>query len=571
MTNEESYVTMEPSNPVQTVAPEKEKTELIRATEKITALYCRLSNEDSLDGESNSIQNQRRILSDYARDKKLPKPVFFIDDGYSGTDFDRPGFQEMLDEIEADHVAVVLTKDLSRLGRNSTMTGMFINITFAKHNVRYIAINDNFDTLNQNSVDNDFAGIRMWFNEFYARDTSRKVRAVVKAKGERGEPLTGFLPYGYVKDPNDPKKWIVDEEAAKVVKRIFALCMEGRGPTQIANLFTEEKVLNITSYYLQEGRNANHPEPADPYHWESRSISDILARREYTGCTVNFKTYSNSIWDKTTRKNPVENQAIFYNTHPAIIDIDTFDKVQEIREQRHRRTKSGNSHMFSGLVFCVDCKGKMYFNSSSGEESKWFFSCSNARSGSRECTSHYIRAIVLERLVWNYTQRVIELVLRYEAHFRAIMEEKMQTESKAILKAKRKQLERAEKRIQELDRLFVRTYEDHVAGKLSDERFAAMSHGYEEEQQGLKEAADVLRQEIEVQEQQNQNLDLFIERIQKYTALEELTPYVAHELIKAIYVGAPDKSSGKRRQSIHIEYDLIGFIPLNELMKQETA
>ena len=571
MTNEESYVNIEPSNPVQTVAPEKEETELIRATDKITALYCRLSNEDSLDGESNSIQNQRRILSDYARDKKLPNPVFFIDDGYSGTDFDRPGFQEMLDEIEADHVAVVLTKDLSRLGRNSTMTGMFINITFAKHNVRYIAINDNFDTLNQNSVDNDFAGIRMWFNEFYARDTSRKVRAVVKAKGERGEPLTGFLPYGYVKDPNDPKKWIVDEEAAKVVKRIFSLCMEGRGPSQIAKLLQEEKVLTITAYRLQEGRNANHPEPANPYEWDSRSVADILERREYTGCTVNFKTYSNSIWDKTTRKNPIENQAIFYNTHPAIIDIDIFDKVQEIREQRHRRTKSGNSHMFSGLVFCADCKGKMYFNSSSGEESKWFFSCSNARSGSRKCTSHYIRAIVLERLVWNYTQRVIDLVLRYEAHFRTIMEEKMQTESKAILKAKRKQLEKAEKRIQELDRLFVRTYEDNVSGKLSDERFAAMSHGYEEEQQGLKEAAEVLRKEIEVQEQQNQNLDLFIERIQKYTALDELTPYVAHELIKAIYVGAPDKSSDKRRQSIHIEYDLIGFIPLNELMKQETA
>ncbi len=571
MTNEESYVNIEPSNPVQTVAPEKEETELLRATDKITALYCRLSQEDSLDGESNSIHNQRRILSDYARDKKLPNPVFFIDDGYSGTDFNRPGFQEMLAEIEADHVAVVLTKDLSRLGRNSTMTGMFINITFAKHNVRYIAINDNFDTLNQNSVDNDFAGIRMWFNEFYARDTSRKVRAVVKAKGERGEPLTGFLPYGYVKDPNDPKKWIVDEEAAKVVKRIFSLCMEGRGPSQIAKLLQEEKVLTITAYRLQEGRNANHPEPANPYEWDSRSVADILERREYTGCTVNFKTYSNSIWDKTTRKNPIENQAIFYNTHPAIIDIDIFDKVQEIREQRHRRTKSGNSHMFSGLVFCADCKGKMYFNSSSGEESKWFFSCSNARGGSRKCTSHYIRAIVLERLVWNYTQRVIELVLRYEAHFRAIMEEKMQTENKAILKAKRKQLEKAEKRIQELDRLFVRTYEDNVSGKLSDERFAAMSQGYEEEQKDLKEAAETLRKEIEVQEQQNQNLDLFIERIQKYSAIDELTPYVAHELIKAIYVGAPDKSSGKRRQSIHIEYDLIGFIPLDELMKQETA
>ena len=571
MTNAESYVTIDSSNPVQTVAPEKEETELVRATDKITALYCRLSNEDSLDGESNSIQNQRRILSDYAQDRKFPNPVFFIDDGYSGTDFDRPGFQEMLDEIEADHVAVVLTKDLSRLGRNSTMTGMFINITFAKHNVRYIAINDNFDTLNQNSVDNDFAGIRMWFNEFYARDTSRKVRAVVKAKGERGEHLSGLVPYGYLKDPNDPKKWIVDEEAAKVVKHIFDLCMEGRGPSQIANKLREEKVLTITAYRLQEGRNANHPEPTNPFDWDTRSVSDILERREYVGCTVNFKTYSNSIWDKTTRKNPIENQAVFYNTHPAIIDMDTFEKVQEIREQRHRRTKSGNTHMFSGLVFCADCKGKMYFSGSHEDPNKWNYTCSNSRGSEAPCSAHFIRAVVLERLVWHHMQRVMDLILRHEAHFRAIMEEKMQTESKAILKAKRKQLERAQKRIQELDRLFMRTYEDNVAGKLSDERFAAMSNSYENEQQDLKAAAEVLRQEIEVQEQQNQNLDLFIERIQKYATLDELTPYAAHELIKAIYVGAPDKSSGKRRQSIYIQYDLIGFIPLDELMKQETA
>ena len=571
MTNEKSYVNMEPSNPVQTVALEKEETELLRATEKITALYCRLSNEDSLDGESNSIQNQRRILSAYAKERRFPNPVFFVDDGYSGTDFDRPGFQEMLAEIEADHVAVVLTKDLSRLGRNSTMTGMFINITFAKHNVRYIAINDNFDTQNQNSVDYDFGGIRMWFNEYFARDTSRKIRAVQKAKGERGEHLSGLVPYGYLKDPNDPKKWIVDEEAAKVVKHIFDLCMEGRGPLQIANKLREEKVLTITAYQMREGRNTTHSEPVDPYRWETRSITDILARREYTGCTVNFKTYTNSIWDKTTRENPVENQAIFYNTQPAIIDIDTFEKVQEIREQRHRRTKSGNSHMFSGLVFCADCKSRMSFSSANSDESKWYFTCSNSRGKDSPCTAHYIRVIVLERLVWHYTQRVINLVLRYEAHFRAVIEQKLQTESAAILKTKHKRLEKAEKRIQELDRLFVRTYEDNVAGKLSDERFATMSRGYEEEQQSLKADAEVLRHEIEVQEQQNQNLELFIERVKKYAELDELTPYAAHELIKAIYVGAPDKSSGRRRQSIYIQYDLIGFIPLDELMKHETA
>ena len=571
MTSEKSYVNIELSNPVQTVALEKEETQLLRATDKITALYCRLSQEDSLDGESNSIQNQRRILSAYAKERRFPNPVFFVDDGYSGTDFDRPGFQEMLAEIEADHVTVVLTKDLSRLGRNSTMTGMFINITFAKHGVRYIAINDNFDTQNQNSVDYDFGGIRMWFNEYFARDTSRKIRAVQKAKGKRGEHLSGLVPYGYLKDPNDPKKWIVDEEAAKVVKHIFDLCMEGHGPLQIANKLREEKVLTITAYQMREGRNTTHSEPVDPYRWETRSITDILARREYTGCTVNFKTYTNSIWDKTTRENPVENQAIFYNTQPAIIDIDTFEKVQEIREQRHRRTKSGNSHMFSGLVFCADCKSRMSFSSANSDESKWYFTCSNSRGKDSPCTAHYIRVIVLERLVWHYTQRVINLVLRYEAHFRAVIEQKLQTESAAILKTKHKRLEKAEKRIQELDRLFVRTYEDNVAGKLSDERFATMSRGYEEEQQSLKADAEVLRHEIEVQEQQNQNLELFIERVKKYAELDELTPYAAHELIKAIYVGAPDKSSGRRRQSIYIQYDLIGFIPLDELMKHETA
>lgn len=544
---------------------------MIRATDKITALYCRLSNEDSLDGESNSISNQRRILSDYARDRKFPNPVFFIDDGYSGTDFDRPGFQKMLDEIEADHVAVVLTKDLSRLGRNSTMTGMFINITFAKHDVRYIAINDNFDTLNQNSVDNDFAGIRMWFNEFYARDTSRKIRAVNKAKGERGERLTVNAPYGYRKNPENKKEWIVDEEAAQVVRHIFDLCMEGRGPMQIAKQLKEEQILNPTAYKHKEGIKTPNPETADPYHWNTNTVVHILECQEYTGCTVNFKTYTNSIWDKKQRENPEENRAVFYNTHPAIIEPEVFDKVQEIRQQRHRRTKTGKSHMFSGLVFCADCKAKMYYCTASNfEERQDYFICSTSRN-SDSCSTHFIRAVVLEQLVWKHMQMVIDYVIRYEDFFRAKMEQRLRVESSEILRLKRKQLEKAEKRILELDRLFVRTYEDNVAGKLSDERFAFMSSSYEEEQQTLKADAETLRQEIEVQEQQNQNLELFIQKVHQYTDLDELTAYAAHDLIKAIYIGAPDKSSGKRRQSISICYDFVGFIPLDELMKQETA
>ncbi len=572
MTNEKNSVIMAPANPVKTVAPEKEETEMLRATDKITALYCRLSQEDERLGESLSIENQKRILEAYAKEHRFPNPVFFVDDGYSGTDFDRPGFQAMLNEIESDHVTVLLTKDLSRLGRNSTMTGMFINITFAKHDVRYIAINDNFDSANQNSVDNDFAGIRMWFNEFYARDTSRKIRAVNKAKGERGEHLTTKPPFGYIKDPENPKQWIVDEEAAKVVRHIFDLCMEGRGPMQIAKQLREEKVLTIIAYRQKVGLTIDRPLPEDPYFWNESTIVHILEQREYTGCTVNFKTYTNSIWDKKQRENPIEKQAIFCNTHPAIIEPEVYEKVQEIRSQRHRRTKTGKSHMFSGLVYCADCKAKMrYCTTKYFEARQDHFVCANYRSNTGSCSAHFIRAVVLEKLVWEHLKEVIWYVGHYESHFRSIMESKLQAESKNALRVKQKQLEKDEKRIQELDRLFVRLYEDNVSGKVSDDRFAMMSRIYEDEQRDLKAEAEVLQQEIETQEQQNQNLEQFIQKVRKYAELTELTPYTAHELIKAIYVGAPDKSSGKRRQSIHICYDLIGFIPLNELMEQEMA
>ena len=572
MTNETNLAIIEPTNPVQTVAPEKEETEMLRATDKITALYCRLSQEDSLDGESNSISNQKKLLLAYCKDHNLPNPVFFVDDGYSGTDYDRPGFQSMLDEIEAGRVGTLLTKDLSRLGRNSTLTGMFINITFAKHNVRYIAINDNYDTLNPNSVDNDFAGIRMWFNEFYARDTSRKIRAVNKAKGERGEHLTTRPPYGYVKDPNDSKQWIIDEEAAKVVRHIFDLCMEGRGPMQIAKQLKEEKVLTITAYALKEGRNPGRKAPDDPYKWDQKSVAHVLENQEYTGCTVNFKTYTNSIWDKKTRETPMEKRAVFYGTHPAIIDVEVFDKVQEIRQQRHRRTKTGKSHMFSGLAFCADCKAKMrYCTTSYFEERQDHFVCANYRSNTGTCSAHYIRAVVLEQLVWEHVQKVIWFVLCFESYFRANMEQLHRMQTEETLRIKRKELAKGDKRIQELDRLFIHLYEDHVACKVSEERFAMMSRNYEDEQQALKADMEQLRQDIEAQEQKNQDLELFIQKVKKYADLEELTAYAVHDLIKAIYIGAPDKSSGKRHQEIHIEYDNVGFIPLDRLMKQEMA
>ena len=572
MTNSQNLGTIEATNPVLAVAPLKEETEMLRANEKITALYCRLSQEDANEGDSNSITNQKDILLRYAKEHRFPNPTFFVDDGYSGTNYDRPGFQQMLSEIEAGKVVVVLTKDLSRLGRNSSLTGLYINFTFPKYSVRYIAINDHFDTIDPNSTDNDVAGIKNWFNEFFAKDTSRKIRAVQKAKGERGVPLTTNVPFGYRKDPEDRTKWIVDEAAALVVKRIFKLCMEGRGPMQIAKLLQAEKVLNPTSYKRREGIKSPSPETADPYHWNTNTVVHILERREYTGCTVNFKTYTNSIWDKKQRETPIEKQAVFYNTHPAIIEQEVFDKVQQIRKQRHRRTKTGKSSLFSGMVYCADCGAKMrYCTTNYFEKRQDHFVCANYRSNTGSCSAHFIRAVVLEELVWMHMKAVIFYVTRYEKHFRTVMEQRLRMSSEEAIRGYKTQFAQAERRLAELDRLFIRIYEDNVSGRITDERFSMMSRTYEDEQTQLKVEIQSLQQEIEVQERQIENLEQFIQRVHKYEDLQELTPYALRELVKAIYIEAPDKSSGKRRQNIRISYDLVGFIPLNELVKEETA
>ena len=463
-------------------------------------------------------------------------------------------------------------EDLSRLGRNSSLTGLYINYTFPQNDVRYIAINDHFDSINPNSTDSDIAGIKNWFNEFFAKDTSRKIRAVQKAKGERGERLTVHVPYGYRKDPEDKTKWIIDEEAAQVVKKIFTLCMNGRGPSQIAEQLEREKILTPTAYKTKQGVKTPHTEPENPYRWHESTIVNILERKEYIGATVNFKTYTNSIWDKKQRENPMENRKIFYNTHPAIVSLEVFDKVQEIRQQRHRRTATGKSNMFSGLVFCNDCKQKLYYSTTSYFEKRQdFFICSTHRANKDKCSGHYIRAVVLEQIVWKHIQEVVSVVTRYEAYFRSEMEQKLRIQSEESLRLYQKRLAQAEKRIGELDRLFIRIYEDNVAGKLDDERFAMMSKSYTEEQKNLKAEVKGLQQQIHEQEQQAENIEQFVQRVKRNSTLMELTPYALRELVKAVYVEAPDKSSGKRRQKVHIEYDLVGYIPVDELLKAEQA
>ncbi len=542
------------------------------ATDKMTALYCRLSQEDDRAGESLSIENQKAMLLQYAREHHFPNPTFFVDDGVSGVTYDRPGFQAMLAEIEAGRVAVAITKDLSRLGRNSALTGLYTNFTFPQNGVRFIAINDNYDTIDPNRVDNDFAGIKNWFNEFYARDTSRKIRAVQKAKGERGVPLTTNVPYGYVKDPENPRRWVVDPVAADVVKHIFDLCMEGRGPMQIANQLKADKVLTPSAYRALQGIKTPNKKPEDPCDWHSSTVVAILERREYTGCTVNFKTYTNSIWDKKQRDNPLEKQAIFPNTHEAIIEEAVFEKVQQVRQQRHRKTRTGRSSIFSGLVYCADCGEKLYYGATNNYRPEGaFFDCSLHWKHKDKCGTHYIRETVLSHIALKHIQAVTGYILRHEAHFRAVMEEQLRLESSEQIRIRRKRLERNENRIAELKRLFIRIYEDNASGRLSDDRFDMLSLTYETEQKQLENECVTLRQEIEVQERQNENIEKFIQTAHKYVGIDELDGYALRELVSAIYVDAPDKSSGKRVQHIHIQYDGLGFIPLNELMKEETA
>ena len=404
-------------------------------------------------------------------------------------------------------------------------------------------------------------------NEFFAKDTSRKIRAVQKAKGTRGVPLTTNVPYGYKKGENGT--WEVDEESAEVVKQIFQMCMEGRGPMQIAKALTAAKVPNPSAY-----KNAHGLSPrsfsSDPYHWNANTVVHILERKEYTGCTVNFKTYTNSIWDKKQRDNPEENWAVFENTHPEIIKPDVFKKVQEIRKQRHRRTRTGKSSMFSGLVYCEDCGAKMrYCTTKYFEKRQDHFVCGNYKSNTGSCTIHFIRAVVLEQLVLTNMQFVISYVTAHENYFRQVMTEKMSLKSAEIVKSAKRKLAQKEKRLAELDRLFIKIYEDNVAAKLSDERFAMMSEQYEDEQAMLKSEIVSLQAEIAEQERQAENLELFVKRARKYEGLNELTPYALRELVKAIYVEKPDKSSGKKKQKIRIQYDLVDFIPINELLQAE--
>lgn len=546
-----------------------------RQSGKITAIYCRLSRDDEQAGESNSIVNQKAILKKYAKEQGFRNIQFFVDDGFSGANFNRPEWQRMITMVEADQIGVLLAKDMSRIGRNYLEVGFYTEILFPKHNVRFIAINSGVDSANQ--MDNDFTPFLNIINEFYVKDSSKKVKASMKQKGESGEYLTTNPPYGYMKDPDNPKKhWIIDDEAAAVVRQIFAWCMEGYGPSQIAHKLKDAKVDCPTVHWAKMGRNAPAKTPEDPYDWAPRTISGILEKPEYLGHMVNFRTHRQSYKSKKKIENPQSEWKIFENTHDAIVDEETFYRVQELRKNKRRPARTGKSNMFSGVVRCADCGEKLYYCTSKNFEARQdHFVCSTSRKKGKDvCDTHFIRAVVLEEGTLQHMRMVISCVASYEDEFRKALGAKRNAEAKKELTAKKRTLQKSENRLAELDRLFKRIYEDMVGGKLTEARFQMLADDYEQEQSELREKIDILEDEIQQQEDQTENVDKFICQAKKYLHLEKLTPTILNDMVKAVYVHAPDKSSGHRVQDVEISYNYIGILPaalLYDLQNGKTA
>ena len=524
--------------------------------EKITALYCRLSQDDALDGESNSITNQKTLLSKYAAEHGFRNIQFFIDDGYSGTSFQRPGFQEMMRYVKDYSVSAVIVKDLSRLGREYSYMGRLQDFIFPAYDVRFIAINDDVDSA---KGENDFAVFKNVFNDYYAKDTSKKIRAVVKMRGEAGEHIASNPPYGYIKDPQDKKKWIVDEGAAKVVRRIFNLCIAGKGPMQIAKILTDDKVLTVTAYHA---RQKGWTMPENLYQWCAKSVAGILERREYTGCTVNFKTYTKSLKFKKRMENPVENQKVFEDTQPAIIEKGQWERVQELRKNKRRPTKTGRTSMFSGLLYCAYCGAKLYFCTCNTykDNSQNHFVCSNYKSNTGSCKIHYIREQVLYRIVLETIQRTLTYVRMFRKDFKLEMLAQDEESRKAELAEKQKALSGAKKRMEDLDRIIQHIYEDNVLGKLSDSRYLKLSRQYEKEQAEIEQLAAVLEREIETQAGQVSDVNKFLKLVDKYLDIPELDAAILNELVSRIVVHSPARENGRKQVRIDLYFTYVGQI-----------
>ena len=524
-------------------------------------LYERLSRDDNLEGESYSIGNQKKLLAKVAKEKGYTNLVHFLDDGISGVTMDRPGFVEMIRQLEQGKAAAVFVKDLSRLGRNYIEVGRLTEEFFPDHDIRLVAVSDNIDTA---EGENELAPIRNLFNEWYARDISKKRRISNKIKGNAGEPM-GQPPYGYIKDPNDPKHWIVDDEAAQVVRRVYSMTLEGFGTEQIAAQLEKDDVLTPRAYWLTKGiKRPGKGKQQPPTKWNSSTITKILSLQEYCGDILNFKTYSKSYKNKKRIDNDRENWVVFQDVHEAIIERAVYEQVQQKRGKiRKRRTNNGEHNMFSGLLVCADCGSNLHFHFNQGNPEIKYFNCSNYKGNRGTCTStHYVRVDFLEEVVLGEIRRLTKFASLYEDEFvKAVIGHSQQAEQ-TDRKLKEKELKTLLARDEELDGLFERIYEDNVPGKLSDDRFAKMSRRYEDEQKELAEKIKKLRSEIEKQSSRSMTTDMFIGLVRKYTRARELTPRMLNELVEKIEVFNAEKIDGVWEQRLRIHYNCVGTIEI---------
>ena len=520
-------------------------------------LYERLSRDDNMDGESYSIGNQKKLLTKVAKEKGYTNLVHFFDDGISGVTMDRPGFADMIQQLEQGKAAAVFVKDLSRLGRNYIEVGRLTEEFFPNHDIRLVAVSDNIDT---DEGENELAPIRNLFNEWYARDISKKRRISNKIKGNAGEPM-GQPPYGYVKDPENPKRWIVDEEAARVVRRIYRMTLEGVGTEQIAAKLEEDGVLTPRAYWHSKGINRpGKVKDLPPTHWNSSSVIKMLSVQEYCGDILNFKTYSKSYKNKKRLENDRENWAIFKDVHEPIIERAVFEQVQQKRgKMRKRQAKDGERSMFSGLLVCADCGSNLHFHFNQGNPEIKYFNCSNYKGNRGTCGStHYVRVDFLEQVVLGEIRRLTKYAGLYEDDFlKEVIGHSRQAEE-TERRLKEKELKSLLARDDELDGLFERIYEDNVSGKLSDDRFAKMSRRYEEEQKELSEKIKKLRSEIEKQNSRATSTDMFVSIVRKYTRARKLTPRMLNELVEKIEVYNAEKIDGEWVQRLRIHYNCVG-------------
>ncbi len=537
--------------------------------QRITVLYARLSRDDEKEGISGSIQNQKAILEKFAADNHLPNPRFMFDDGYSGVTFTRPAFMEIMELAEQGLVANLVVKDHSRLGRNRLVVGQLLEEDFVRLNVRYIAIMDNIDTANGVS---DIVPMQDLFNEWHAKNTSDKVRRVMQSRGNAGIPLTTNTPFGYKKDPENKNRWIVDEPAAEIVQRIFQMCVSGLGPTQIAKRLKADGVLTPSEYQRSIGVNCPTKLPEYPHKWCSHTVAEILDRQEYVGDTVNFRTYRQSFKQKKQLDRPQEDWKVFPNTHPAIIDRETFTLVQTLRQHRRRPTRTGVVSIFSGLLYCADCGSKLGYSATNNykREQAYFF-CSGYRKNTDLCSAHYIREKVVEQLVLEGLQRLLWYVQVYEKRFAHEQMERFGLQEKKELTAKHRELDKAKQRVTEIDQLIQKSYEDMSKGLLSEGRFATLTVSLETEQRRLKEDIPALEDSLNATADKADDLQKFIQRARQITRLIELTPEIVHEFIDKIVVSKPEKVDGKRHQRVDIHYNTIGLwvAPEPETLEQE--